>query len=364
MKYYVIAGEKSGDNHGALLIKAIRTQDAHASFRGVGGEAMRKAGLDCFFEAEKLSVLGVYEVLMRLLSILRIRAAVKRDVLVYQPDRVIFIDFSSFNLSLAEFTHKQKLYNCYYISPKIWAWKTYRAYRIRQVIDCMLCILPFEPAFYKKYDYAAHYVGNPLVNRLSAYTYIPSKSKRKRVALLPGSRRQELQKMIPIFSSLCTHFPDIDFQVAALKHLSKELYAPITQYKNVTIIYENTYELLEQAHAAVVTSGTATLETAMIGTPQLICYRMNFLTYYLVKALVGVKYISLVNLILDQALVREFIQYFALSDMADHLRQLLYDHQLRENIQRGYHKLYKILGTKDASEEAASLIVSAKPHNS
>ena len=364
MKYYIIAGEKSGDNHGASLMKALQKQDAHASFRGVGGEEMRRANLACFLNMEKLSVMGFYEVFVRLWSILRARAAIQKDIITYQPDRVIFIDFSSFNLSLAEFTHKKKLCNCYYISPKVWVSRAYRTYRIRRIIDCMLCIFPFEPTFYKKYDYSAYYVGNPLTSKLSHYKYTPADGEKKKVALLPGSRKQELQKMIPIFVKLCTHFPAIDFQLTALKHLPQTLYEPMMQHQNVSIVYENTYTILQRAHAAVVTSGTATLETAMIGTPQLVCYKLNTASYYISKALIQVKYISLVNLILDQALVKEFIQHFTLFDMATHLEALLYDKQLRSSIQQGYVKLYEMLGTKDASTEAASIIMSAKPHSS
>lgn len=364
MKYYLIAGEKSGDMHGAKLMQALSIADSQAQFRGIGGQAMRAAGLSCFYQAEYLGMHGFLEVLPHLFQILRLRRRTRADILAYGPDVMIFIDFAGFNLSLAAFTHKQGIFNSYYISPKVWAWGSYRVHRIRRTIDCMLCILPLEPAFYKRYNYTAFYVGNPLPRALAAYRHKEKPMKKPWVALLPGSRKYELKRMLPIYMALSKKHPEWHFKVAALSSVPMSWYDSVEDLPNVELCIDNTYALLVEADAAVVASGTATLEAAIIGTPQVVCYKVLPLSYGLMRALIRVQAVSLVNLILERRLVEELLQHnFTVARLSEVLHQILYNKHVRNKIQAGYHELRARLKNKDVATAAArQLLRSYKTH--
>ena len=359
MKYYLIAGERSGDMHGAALMHALAEADSSARFRGIGGEAMREAGLACFYESERLGIVGISEVLGHILDILRLLKRTKVDILRYKPDIMIFIDFAGFNLSLASFTRRHGIFNAYYVSPKVWAWKSYRVHRIKRTIDCMLCILPLEPAFYEKYGYkSAVYVGNPLVRALAEYRHSGSGADKPVVGLLPGSRIQEVKRILPLYAKLSAARPDYRFRVAALSSIPSDMYALVQELPNVELTIDDTYVLLASADAAIVASGTASLETAIIGTPQLVCYRLMPLSYWIIRTLLKVRAVSLVNLILERNLVEELLQHdFTVPKTLQALDKLLKDKALRTEMQLGYVKLREKLGNIDTPAKAARYIL-------
>ncbi|MFN7686205.1 MAG: lipid-A-disaccharide synthase [Sphingobacteriales bacterium] len=313
MKYYLISGEASGDLHGSNLIKEIHKRDPQAQIRCWGGDLMQAAGAELVSHYKERAFMGFLEVAKNLRTILGFMKTCKKDLLAYKPDVVVLIDYPGFNIPMAQFAKKHGFKTIYYISPQVWAWKESRVKTIREVVDKMLVILPFEVDFYKKWNYEVTYVGHPLVQVIedfkkanSTLTLTPHPS----VALLPGSREQEIKKKLPIMLETTRNFPDVQFRIAQAPSLERSFYESMTaQYPNVELIQGKTYELLMQSHAALVTSGTATLETALFGVPEVVCYKGSAVSYEIAKRLIKVKYISLVNLILDKPAVKELIQH-------------------------------------------------------
>ncbi|MEO6316540.1 MAG: lipid-A-disaccharide synthase, partial [Chitinophagaceae bacterium] len=312
MRYYIIAGEASGDLHGSNLIKEILQLDAGAAIRCWGGDMMQQAGATLVKHYRELAFMGFIEVVKNLPAIIKNLKFCKEDILAYQPDVLVLIDYPGFNLRIAEWAKQEKYKVAYYISPQVWAWKENRVKKIKTSVDKMLVILPFEKAFYKKWQYEVEYVGHPLVEVIETEKLKPPAapfSDKPIIALLPGSRQQEITKKLPVMLAVSNYFPDYHFIVAKAPGLAPDFYNTLLRpYNNVSAVSGQTYALLKQAKAALVTSGTATLETALFGVPEVVCYKSSTISYEIGKRVIRVKYISLVNLIMDKPIVKELIQ--------------------------------------------------------
>jgi lipid-A-disaccharide synthase len=362
MRYYLIAGEASGDLHGSNLIKALKDQDPGATFRCWGGDLMAAAGAVLVKHYKALAFMGFVEVIRNLPTILRNLRMCKEDVLAYKPDALILIDYPGFNLRIARWAHEQGIKVIYYISPQVWAWKESRVRGIKENVDKMLVILPFEKEFYRKWGYAVEYVGHPLVEVVEAARRdTPHATETKPVvALLPGSRAQEVALKLPVMLEVSKSFPDVQFVVAQAPSLDDAYYAPLLQgYPDVQTVRGHTYSLLLRARAALVTSGTATLETALFGVPEVVCYKGSQISYEIAKRLIKVPYISLVNLIMDKPVVKELIQgEMNVENVRGELAKLLNDGAYRSRIMDDYAALKGILQQGgDASANAAGSIV-------
>ncbi len=362
MKYYLIAGEASGDLHGGNLIKQLLQKDASAGIRCWGGDLMQAAGATLVKHYRDLAFMGFAEVIMNLPTILGNIRFCKQDILAYRPDVLVLIDYPGFNLRIAHWAKKQGFKVVYYISPQVWAWKENRVKQMKQSIDKMLCILPFEKDYYHtKWNWAVDYVGHPLVEVVNqAITSRGEHSSEKKIiALLPGSRKQEIGKKLPIMLEVAAHFPDYQFVVAQAPGQDESFYAPfLAPYSNVSVVRNETYSLLLQARAALVTSGTATLETALFGVPEVVCYKGSNISYQIAKRLIKIKYISLVNLIMDKPIVTELIQDdLTVPNLIRELRLLLTDERHLQILKEDYARLKAILSEGgNASEQAATII--------
>lgn len=367
MKYYIIAGEASGDLHGSNLIKALKKRDTTANIRCWGGNLMQKAGGQLAKHYKDMAFMGFLEVVKNIPAIFKNIAFCKEDIQKFQPDVVIFIDFSGFNLRIAKWAKKNGLKTNYYISPQIWASREGRIKKIKRDIDKMYVILPFEKDFYeKKHNYPVHFVGHPLIDAIEN-TEIPDEStfrsennlnpNKPIIALLPGSRKQEVQKMLQVMLSVRTNFPDYQFVIAGAPSLTDDFYQPFLHGDTVGYVSNQTYTLLTYAHAALVTSGTATLETALFQIPQVVCYKGNWISYQIAKRIITLDYISLVNLIMDKEVVKELIQgNLTTKNLNLELGKIVEGPQ-RERILADYKILREKLGGKGASQLAADLIV-------
>lgn len=366
MRYYIIAGEASGDLHGSNLIKALHQQDMQADIRCWGGDRMEAAGATLVKHYRDLAFMGFVEVLMHLRTIFKNIDFCKSDILTYQPDVLILIDYPGFNMRIAEWAKKQGIKVVYYISPQIWAWKENRVHKIKRDVDLMLVILPFEKDFYKKWNFDVQYVGHPLIevvqHEQKEVPVVPVSGKPV-IALLPGSRKQEIKIKLPVMLSVVKHFPDYQFVVAQAPAQPDSFYEELIGNENVQLVKGQTYNLLKQAKAALVTSGTATLETALFGVPQVVCYKGNQLSYMLAKKLIKVKYISLVNLIMDKPVVTELIQAeLNEQNLKTELDRILTDGPFLQQQLQDYKVLWHKLGDSDASIEAAAAIISFLHH--
>jgi len=364
MKYYLVTGERSGDLHGSHLIKEIIQLDQQALIRCWGGDLMEQAGGQLVVHYKHLSFMGFWEVFKNLLTIKKYLDFCKRDLLEYQPDVLVLIDYPGFNLRIAEFAHRQGFRVCYFISPKLWAWNQKRAARIKKFVDRMYAILPFERQFYQQYDYQVDYVGNPLVHTINGYNndenflYKLNCGTRPVIAVLPGSRLQEIKHMLNLMLSLIPEFPHYKFVVAAVDNVPIELYQTARDMADVTIVTNQAYELLSIAEVAVVTSGTASLETALFNVPQVVCYKTSRLSYWIARMLIKVPYLSLVNLIAEAPVVPELIQNeYHQKNLVRHISSLLEDGPARQQQLAGYRKVKMLLGNKDAAKETARLIL-------
>lgn len=360
MRYYIIAGEASGDLHGSNLIKALHLQDPEAAIRCWGGDKMQEAGATLVKHYRDLAFMGFVEVVRHLGTILNNIKFCKKDILAYKPDVLVLVDYPGFNLRIADWAQKQGIKVCYYISPQVWAWKESRVGQIRKTVDKMLVILPFEKEFYKKHHYSVTYVGHPLIEVIHTELQKPvaTLSQKPVIALLPGSRSQEIHQKLPVMLSMVTRFPGYQFIVAQAPGQEDEIYRKLIGNLPVTLAKGQTYNLLKQASAALVTSGTATLETALFGVPQIVCYRGNPISFWLAKQLIRVKYISLVNLILDKPAVTELIQNnLNEQKLSDTLNELLQNTERKEALQSDYTALWEILGAHKASDKAAKEII-------
>lgn len=365
MKYYLIAGEASGDLHGSHLILELKKLDASAHIRCWGGDNMKAAGAEVVRHIRQLAFMGFAEVLLNLRTILRNLKFCKKDILLFKPDVLILIDYPGFNLRIARWAKQHGLTVIYYISPQVWAWKENRVKRMKQCIDKMLVIFPFEKDYYKnKWHWDVEYVGHPLVNIVESYkqrAVSSEPSEKPVIALLPGSRKQEIRKKLPLMLAVSKFFSDYQFIVAKAPGVDDAFYDELLQpYRQAGSIAVSgkTYDVLMQARAALVTSGTATLETALFEVPQVVCYKTSALSYQLGKRLVKVKYIAMVNLILDKPAVKELIQQaLTVENLKKELQELLTDESKIASLRKDYADLKKLLGEKgNASANAARVI--------
>ena len=376
MQYYIIAGEASGDLHGSNLIKELRKLDAAANIRCWGGDKMEAAGATLVKHYRGLAFMGFVEVIKNLRTIFRNIDLCKKDITANRPDVLILIDYPGFNLRIAKWAKQQGLKVIYYISPQVWAWKENRVKGIKDNVDKMLVILPFEKNFYKKWNYEVEYVGHPLVEVVEEFgirnlelgaqntaVFFPNSelpiTNSGIVALLPGSRKQEILKKLPIMLEVAKHFPAYQFVVAKAPGLDESFYTQLlAPYNNVTSVVNKTYELLSASKAALVTSGTATLETALFAVPQVVCYKGNSISYQIAKRLITIKYISLVNLIMDKEVVKELIQdELTVKNIIEALHLLLTDTNKQLQLKNDYSNLKKLLSQGGhASANAAKSI--------
>ena len=370
MKYYVIAGEPSGDLHGSNLIKELRELDHNAEFSCWGGDMMQKQGGMIIKHIRDLAFMGFIEVVMNLRTILINIEFCKSDIASYKPDAIILIDYPGFNLRIAQYAKSIGIKVYYYISPQIWAWKEKRVEIIKANVDRLFAILPFEKAFYKKHNYNVDFVGHPLMDAIGSEGDISCTfdefvekngiSGKPIIALLPGSRKQEITAILPIMVSVKDDFPNYQFVIAASSALPLSFFQPFVRSSaTVKIVYKQTYQLLQHASAALVTSGTATLETALFNVPEVVCYKGSFISYEIAKRLIKVEYISLVNLIMDREIVKELIQNkLTLKSLSKELASLLHDNHRRTQLLNEYKKLRQVLGGPGASKRTAEIIVS------
>jgi lipid-A-disaccharide synthase len=372
MKYYIIAGEASGDLHGSNLMNALKNIDPSADFRFWGGDLMAAQGGILVKHYDQMAFMGFIKVVTNLRAILKNLKMCKTDIVAYQPDVLILIDFAGFNLQIAKFAKQQNLKVFYYISPKIWAWKTSRIKQIKAYVDKMFTILPFETDFYKKYNYPVDYVGNPVNDAINNRAFkdqtetefkaLNSLSDKPLIGLLAGSRKQEIKLMLPVMLQVTRYFPDYQFVIAGAPGINPALYQNIIGRFDVPIVYNQTYQLLQHTKAALVTSGTATLETALMKVPQIVCYHTNVgnLLYNIGRKLLKVKWLSLVNLILGFEAVKELTQAtFKTEYLVKELNQLLTNSSYRQQMLDNYQKLNMLIGTPGASKKAANGIYNA-----
>jgi lipid-A-disaccharide synthase len=357
MKYYIIAGEASGDLHGSNLINELKKKDTAASIRCWGGDKMQAAGATLVKHYKELAFMGFLEVIKNLGTILKNLKFCKEDILQYKPDALILIDYPGFNLRIAEWAKEQGIKVIYYISPQVWAWKENRVKLIKKCVDKMLVILPFEKEFYKKWDYEVEYIGHPLVEVVDRFSLLVGRNEALSasneqhatsniIALLPGSRKQEILKKLPIMLEVSKHFTAYQFVVAKAPGLEENFYAELlAPYNNVSSVADKTYDLLLRSKAALVTSGTATLETALFGVPEVICYKGSFFSYQIAKRLIKIKFIGLVNLIMDKEVVKELIQHeLTVENLRYELNELLTNESKQKQVKEDYILLKNLLG--------------------
>jgi lipid-A-disaccharide synthase len=369
MRYYIISGEASGDMHGSRLIREIKKKDVNAVFRCWGGELMQNEGAEVVKYYKDLAFMGFIEVIKNIRTILNNISFCKKDIISFNPDIVILIDYPGFNLRIAKIVKKYGYNVCYYITPQIWAWNVSRVKILKKYVDKNLVILPFEKNFLEKYSCNAEFVGHPLLDAIndffnsSAYNTSflndPLNLKEEKIiALLPGSRKQEIKKTLPIMLAIIPFFPSYRFIIAGISSIPRDFYEKIIDKKNVTIIFDKTYNLLKISYAALVTSGTATLETALMEVPEIVCYKANPLSVYIAKLLIKVNFISLVNLIMEKEIVKELIQKdFNTITLQNELNKILNDNDLRNEMKKNYVLLKEKLGGEGASIRAAEHIV-------
>lgn len=363
MKYYIIAGEASGDLHASHLVREMLASDRNAEFRGFGGDQMQAAGVSITKHYKEMAYMGFTEVAMHLRTILKNITLCKKDIEAFAPDAIILVDYPGFNFRIAPFAKSLGIKVIWYISPQLWAWNSGRVKKIKAYVDLLLVILPFEEAFYRQYDYSAHYVGHPLTDNLLTRMRDPlffrvlNIPEQPAIAVLPGSRKQEIIRNLNIMLSVASDFRECQFIVACAPGIEKRFYDRFRKEQNINYVYNKTYDLLQNSVAAMVTSGTATLETALFQVPQLVCYKGSLISYLIAKQLIHVKYISLVNLILDKEAVPELIQFrFSKKYLSPALDRLLYNNDYRMQMIEDYTHLRELLGEGGASERAAEKI--------
>ena len=369
MKYYIIAGEASGDLHGSNLMKELKKRDQKAEFRFWGGDLMLGQADNIVRHYRELAYMGLVEVLQNLGKIIRNIRFCKNDINSFKPDAVILIDYPGFNLKIARFAKQKGFRVYYYISPKVWAWKQSRVETIKTCVDKMFVILPFEIDFYKKHNFDVDYVGNPILDSIDNKTKsLVSKQEfitkncideKPIIALLPGSRKQEINKIIPVMLEIIDQYPEHQFVIAAASGIPADYYQLlIPENSSIKIVYDQTYALLKYSFAAVVTSGTATLEAALFNVPEVVGYITSKLSYKVGIRFVRVPYISLVNLIMGKEVVREFIQEkMTGKTIKKELDRLIFDIEYRENMLKNFSELKKTIGKPGASKRVAELIL-------
>lgn len=365
MKLYVIAGEASGDLHGSNMMQAILDEKPETEFRFWGGDKMTAVQNNCVKHIRDLAFMGFVEVVMNLRTITRNIRFCKEDILSYKPDALVLIDYPGFNLRIAEWAKEKGIKVIYYISPQVWAWKQNRVHKIKRVVDKMYVILPFEKAFYKKFNYDVEYVGHPLLDEITKYNFETGRgqfrdrntlSDKPIIALVPGSRQQEVKTKLPIMVEATRGMDEYQIVVAGAPSLTLEFYQSVQQ--DVQVVHDQTYELLYNSSAALVTSGTATLETALFQVPEVVCYKGSQISYYIARRLVKVDYISLVNLIMEKEVVKELIQKDCNVDkIREELERLLHDSDYRSGLISDYQSLREKLGGGGASKKVAQSLL-------
>lgn len=366
MKYYIIAGEASGDLHGSNLMKALYHEDTNANIRFWGGDLMQKAGGTLVKHYRELAFMGFAEVILNLKTILNNIKFCKADIEQFNPDVIIFIDYPGFNMRIAKWAKAKGIKTHYYISPQIWAWKENRIKDIKRDFDKLYVILPFEKDFYeKKHHFPVEFVGHPLIDAIhnrattnsAAFRSENNLTEKPIIAILPGSRKQEIAKMLTLMLSVVDDFPEYQFVIAGAPSQEYAFYETFLNGKNIQFVANKTYDLLSNAHAALVTSGTATLETALFKVPEVVCYKGNWISYQIAKRIITLKYISLVNLIMDEEVVTELIQNECNPKRIKTELTKILDENHRKILLNKYEVLEQKLGGIGASEKTAKLIV-------
>lgn len=364
-RLYIIAGEASGDLHGGNLVKALKAK-APLEIRGWGGDRMEAAGAHIVKHYRELAFMGFAEVILNIRTILRNFKICKADIEAFQPDALVLIDYPGFNLRMAEWAHQKGIKVYYYISPQIWAWKQGRVEKIKKYVDRMFCVLPFEKAFYARFDYQADFVGHPLLDELQQTKQDDDSGFRQRlgigdapiIGLFPGSRKQEISTMLPVMLEAASHFPQHVCIIAGAPGQTADTYAPYLEGNSIKLVFGETYSIMRFARAGLVTSGTATLEAGLFRMPQAVCYRGNAISYAIARRLVKIKYISLVNLVLDRPAVNELIQHdMTAAKLRSTLANLLSDTPERRQLLSDYHELALALGGGGASERTANEVL-------
>lgn len=360
MKYYIIAGEASGDLHAANLVKQLKQVDTQADIRAWGGDLLQQQGANVVKHYRDLAFMGFTEVIQNLRTILHNIQFCKQDILAFKPDAIILVDYPGFNLRIAKWAKQQGIKVIYYISPQVWAWKESRVAQIKRTVDLMLVILPFEQDFYAKHNFKVHFVGHPLLDAINNQKQLATGNCElgtKYIALLPGSRRQEIAIKLPIMLSVIPHFPEYEFIVAGAPSQPAEFYNELIGNSGAKLVSGQTYNVLANAHAALVTSGTATLETALFNVPEVVCYKGSPVSYQLAKWLIRVNYISLVNLIMDKPVVKELIQQqLTTQNIVSELTKIINNTPERQQILEDFKVLKEKLGGPGASARAAGII--------
>jgi lipid-A-disaccharide synthase len=371
MKYYLIAGEASGDLHGSNLMRELKIADHEAQFRYFGGDLMQNEGGTLVKHYREMAFMGIVNVVLNLRTIGRNMKLCQKDLLKFQPDVVILIDYPGFNLRLAGFAKRHGFRVFYYISPKVWAWKEYRVKKIKAFVDELFTILPFETEYFKKHGIEVNYVGNPLMDSVAAFrkkalskeefTDKNNLDERPIVALLSGSRKQEIKNTLPIMRKAAACYPEFQFVVAGVSTVDQKTYDKILRDFPIPVVYNQTYDLLNNAHSALVASGTATLETALFGVPQTVLYRAEggrVVQFIMKNFFLKVKWASLPNLILNKEALKEFIQVdLTFKNVRDELHRLLYEQEYRNKITTDYNRLKKVVGEPGTSKRAAQKMV-------
>jgi len=364
MKYYLVAGEASGDLHGANLMKALKERDSQAEFRYFGGDLMQAEGGTPVKHYADMAFMGFIEVVLNLNAILQNLKACKHDITTWQPDVLILIDFPGFNLKIAEFAKANNILVCYYISPKVWAWNQKRVLKIKRIVDHLFCILPFEVDFYKSWGMEVDYVGNPLLDAVAAFkpdeSFISNKhlTDKKIIALLPGSRRQEISRLLPEMIAVIEKFPNHQFVIAGAPSFTADYYTEFVRGERIPVVFNATYDLLNNADAAIVASGTATLETALFNVPQVVVYKGHPISIGIARMVVKIKFISLVNLIMNREVVKELIQADCSADkISAELDAIVNNMAYRKKMLADYDELDVKMGKPGASAKTADLII-------
>lgn len=370
MKYYLVAGEASGDLHGSNLMKELKVADPNAEFRFFGGDLMKEVGGELVKHYREMAFMGILNVLLNIKTIKRNMAICKKDILQFKPDVLILIDYPGFNLRIAEFAKQNNIKVFYYIAPKVWAWKTYRIKKIKAFVDEMFVIFPFETGYFKKYDFDVHYVGNPLLDSLAEYkTNVVSTGEflkknsldnRRLVTLMAGSRVQEINHTLPLMVKIAESFPDYQFVIAGVNSVDIKLYEKYISSSSVKLVFDQTYDLLNNSHAALVASGTAALETALLKIPQTVIYKVEggaivdaIMRNFVLKT-IGV---SLPNIIMNDLIVSEYIQLkMTFENVKAEMEKLLFDNKYRTKILNDYDRLIEIMGKEGCSKRTAQKI--------
>lgn len=368
MKYYIIAGELSGDRHASELIKSIKTFDPKAQMRGFGGDNLKEQGVDIVRHINDLAIMGFWEVVQKAKTVLHNLAFCKKDILEFKPDCIILVDYPGFNLRIASFVHSLGIKVYYYISPQVWAWKKGRIKKMKKILDKLFVILPFEKDFYAKHSMVVEYYGNPLLDEISQFSADTDNKNRflnqynlgtkPIIALLPGSRKQEINKILPLQLQIAKLYPQMDFVIAGVNAFSQAYYKQFINSSNVFLVYNSTYNLLSVAKAGLIGSGTATLETALFNVPQIVCYKSSWLSYIIGTYLVKIRRISLVNIILKRDSLKEFYNSsWTVKDLNQEFIKLINNAKYVNQILDSYQELKQILGNKGASEQIALSII-------